>query len=37
MSQGYMNFRRLEETHHVVGDPIPEELRGGRGEDNEGN
>jgi mono/diheme cytochrome c family protein len=36
MSQGYMNFRRLEEVHYVVGDPIPEELRV-RGEDNEGN
>jgi hypothetical protein len=35
MSQGYMNFRRLQEVHYVVGDPIPEELS--RGEDNEAN
>ena len=26
MSQGYMSFRRLEETHYVVGDPIPDDL-----------
>jgi hypothetical protein len=26
MSQGYMSFRRLEETHYVVGDPIPAAL-----------
>jgi mono/diheme cytochrome c family protein len=37
MSQGYMNFRRLEERHIVVGDPIPVEL-GGRSEElNEAN
>jgi len=35
MSQGYMNFRRLQEVHYVVGEPIPEELT--RAEDNEGN
>ena len=27
MSQGYMNFRRLEERHIVVGEPVPEDVR----------
>ena len=36
MSQGYMNFRRFEETHYVVGDPIPDHLGRNR-RDNEGN
>ena len=36
MSQGYMNFRRLEETHYVVGEPIPDNLGRSR-RDNEGN
>jgi len=36
MSQGYMNFRKLQEVRYVVGDPIPAALRT-RGEDNEAN
>jgi mono/diheme cytochrome c family protein len=36
MSQGYMNFRRLEERHLVVGEPIPDDLDSGR-QDNEAN
>jgi hypothetical protein len=36
MSQGYMNFRRLEERHIVVGDPVPEDVDAGRA-DNEAN
>ena len=36
MSQGYMNFRKLQEVRYVVGDPIPATLRT-RGEDNEAN
>ncbi len=38
MSQGYMNFRRLQETNYVVGDPIPEALgRNQRARANEAN
>ena len=29
MSQGYMSFQYLDEVHHVVGEPIPEDLRPG--------
>ena len=36
MSQGYMSFRRLEETHYVVGGPIPDDLGRNR-EANEAN
>ena len=32
MSQGYMSFRTLEERHIVVGEPIPDDLRGNRRE-----
>jgi hypothetical protein len=30
MSQGYMSFQYLDEVRHVVGEPIPEDLRPGR-------
>ncbi|MBM4183166.1 MAG: hypothetical protein FJ207_02960 [Gemmatimonadetes bacterium] len=35
MSQGYMSFQYLDEVHHVVGEPIPSNLR--RAPENESN